>query len=103
MHLPDLRILALDTLMPHERTDPRRVNPLAERLKTEAVLRNPPIVSPFDAYDANDKRFVVLDGANRTAAFQALDVPHILAQVVDYSRVQLHVWHYAEPTVLFDE
>jgi hypothetical protein len=92
MQLPDLRILPLDALAPHERTDPRRVNPLLERLKTEAVLRNPPIVAPFDE---TGKRFVVLDGANRTTAMRALGLPHVLAQVVDYAQVQLFVWHHA--------
>ncbi len=90
MQLPDLRVLALDALVPHERTDPRRVNPLIERLRHEDVLRNPPIVAPFDG-----RRFVVLDGANRTTAFRALGMPHILAQVVPYEKVHLHVWHHA--------
>lgn len=90
MQLPDLRVLPLDALVPHERTDPRRVNPLTERLKHEDVLRNPPIVAPFDG-----RRFVVLDGANRTTAFRALNLPHILAQVVPYEKVHLHVWHHA--------
>jgi len=96
MLLPDLRILPLDVLIPHEQTDPRRVDPLTLRLKGEAVLRNPPIVAPFDAQGAPDERsyFVVLDGANRTAAFRALGVPHILAQVVEYGQVQLHIWHH---------
>jgi hypothetical protein len=92
MQLPDLRILPLDALVPHERTDPRRVNPLLARLNDEAVLRNPPIVAPFGNGDA---RFVVLDGANRTMAFKEMAVPHILAQVVDYAQVQLFVWHHA--------
>lgn len=91
MHLPDLRILPLDALVPHERTDPRRVNPLLERLQGEAVLRNPPIVAPFNN---GDHRFVVLDGANRTTAFRQLGMPHIVAQVVPYERVHLHVWHH---------
>ena len=91
MNLPDLRILPLEYLVPHEKTDPRRVNPLTERLKSESVLVNPPIVAPFGR---NDPRFVVLDGANRTSAFRALEVPHIVAQVVNYSQVQLNTWHH---------
>lgn len=96
MHLPDLRILSLESLVPHEHTDPRRVDPLIARLKDEAVLRNPPIVAPFNNGDARggDTLFVVLDGANRTTAFRALGVPHIVAQVVDYESVQLSVWHH---------
>jgi hypothetical protein len=96
MHLPDLRILTLESLVPHEHTDPRRVDPLIERLKDEAILRNPPIVAPFSDGDAHggDSRFVVLDGANRTTALRALGVPHIVAQVVNYDSVQLDVWHH---------
>jgi hypothetical protein len=91
MNLPDLRILPLAQLVPHEKTDARRVNPLIERLKSESVLNNPPIVAPFGN---GDSRFVVLDGANRTSAFAALGVPHILAQVVNYETVELKVWHH---------
>ncbi len=91
MNLPDLRILPLAQLVPHEKTDPRRVNPLIERLKTESVLNNPPVVAPFGN---GDPRFVVLDGANRTSAFAALGVPHMLAQVVNYESVELKVWHH---------
>lgn len=92
LSLPDLRILPVTALIPHERTDPRRVAPLTERLRAEAVLRNPPIVAPIDKAE---RRFVVLDGANRTAALLALGVPHVLAQVVDYRAVRLGVWHHA--------
>lgn len=91
MNLPDLRILPLAQLVPHEKTDARRVNPLIERLKSESVLNNPPIVAPFGN---GDPRFVVLDGANRTSAFAALSVPHVLAQVVNYEAVELKVWHH---------
>ncbi len=92
MRLPDLRILPLDLLVPHERTDPRRVSPLLTRIREEAVLRNPPIVAPFGT---GDRQFVVLDGANRVTALRALEVPHVLVQVVDYGQVQLFVWHHA--------
>jgi len=92
MQLPDLRILPLDRLVPHERTDPRRVNPLLARIRQEDVLRNPPIVAPFGN---GEDLFVVLDGANRVTALRMLGVPHVLVQVVDYAQVQLFVWHHA--------
>ena len=100
MNLPDLRILPLENLVPHEKTDPRRVNPLTERLRTESVLVNPPIVAPLGR---NDPRFVVLDGANRTSAFRALGVPHIVAQVVNYNQVELKTWHHIITGCAFDE
>ena len=66
MNLPDLRILPLEKLVPHEQTDARRVNPLIERLKTESVLSNPPIVAPFGN---GDPHFVVLEAQTAPAPF----------------------------------
>jgi hypothetical protein len=100
MDLPDLRILPLDQLVPHEHTDPRRVDPLLARLRDEDVLKNPPIVAPFGN---GDSRYVVLDGANRTTAFARLGMPHILAQVVSYDSVELHVWHHVITRHTFDD
>jgi ParB-like chromosome segregation protein Spo0J len=90
---PDLRILPLDLLVEHEFNDEQRTAPLAERLKTEGVLKNPPIVSPIGD---DDERFVVLDGANRTMALNMLGYPHTLAQVVKYEEpyVTLTTWHH---------
>ncbi len=90
--LPDLRVLPLTALIPHEHVDAQRLAPLMQRLREEDVLRNPPIVAPLEA---NPPRFVVLDGANRVAALMAMGVPHVVAQVVDYAAVELHVWHHA--------
>ncbi len=91
-HLPDLRVLPLVSLLPHEHTDPQRVSPLIAHLQRDGVLRNPPIVAPLDE---GRQGYVVLDGANRVAAFLALGIPHIVAQVVDYRTVRLEVWHHA--------
>ena len=46
---------------------------------------------------------MVLDGANRTSAFHALGVPHILAQVVAYESVELRVWHHVITNCSMDE
>ncbi|MFN3704451.1 MAG: ParB N-terminal domain-containing protein [Thermoflexales bacterium] len=91
-HLPELRVLPLTHLLPHEHTDPRRATPLVERLRRDGVLRNPPVVAPLDE---GRRGYVVLDGANRVAACQALGIPRIVAQVVDYRAVRLEVWHHA--------
>ena len=76
---PDLRILPTSALVPHEWHDDQRAWPLIQRLRASGVLRNPPIVTPFD--DGSD-RYMVLDGANRSNAFSQIGMPHILAQVV---------------------
>jgi hypothetical protein len=90
---PDLRILPLDLLVEHEFNDDQRTAPLAERLKSEGVLKNPPIVSLIGD---GDERFVVLDGANRTMALTMLGYPYTLAQIVKYEEpyVTLTTWHH---------
>jgi len=62
--LPDLRMLATESLLPHEDSDPRRVEKLSQRIKEEGRLKNPPIVSQIPGSD----NYVILDGANRVMA-----------------------------------
>lgn len=89
LELPDLRVVAGEDVLLHEDADERRVAALAQRLQTEGVVRNPPIVA-----ELGDGRYVVLDGANRVSALRRLGVPDVLVQVVDYSRVVLNTWHH---------
>lgn len=93
--MPDLRIVAVEDLLLHERHDNQRSEPLVQRLEDEQVLRNPPIVA---AISDGDTRCVVLDGANRVTAFEHLGLPHIAVQVVDYGSgsgdVALDCWHH---------
>ncbi|GAB4442137.1 MAG: hypothetical protein Kow0031_24170 [Anaerolineae bacterium] len=85
-----LRVVALDKVIPHENTDPRRVSRLAERLAKDNRLANPPIV-----VDAGD-HFVVLDGASRVTALKQLGFPHIIVQVASVQNgLSLHSWHHA--------
>ncbi len=90
--LPDLRILQSEQLVPHEECDPRRVIRLSRRLKSEAILKNPPIVVAIPETD----KYVVLDGANRALAFVNLNIPHIVAQLVSYqdSGVEVDTWYH---------
>lgn len=92
-NLPNLRILPTSTLVPHEWHDDQRSKPLIERLRASGILRNPPIVTPFE--DGSD-RYMVLDGANRSTAFAEMGMPHILAQVVDANDpgLALHTWNH---------
>ncbi len=90
--LPDLRMLPATALVPHEEVDPRRVEKLSQRLRQEGRLKHPPVIAPIP----DSGRFVVLDGANRTMALAVLQVPHIVAQVVDYHdpNVELDTWYH---------
>lgn len=87
--LPELRIVELAAVTPHEDFDNRRIVTLAERLVREGVLKDPPIVAPI-----GDGRYVVLDGANRTSALKHLGYRDALVQLVDYRSVALSTWHH---------
>jgi len=88
---PDLRIVPTKTLHPHEDHDFQRSEPLIERLASETVVINPPIVAPM-----GDDQFLVLDGANRFHALSHLGYPHILVQVAPYESgyVELKTWRH---------
>lgn len=84
-----LRVVATDDLVPHEAHDERRVAALVDRLEGEAVLRNPPIVAEVE------DRFVVLDGATRTAALHRSGCRHVVVQVVGVEDgLDLETWSH---------
>ncbi|HYF62234.1 MAG TPA: hypothetical protein VD886_05425 [Herpetosiphonaceae bacterium] len=88
-----LRVVPLDRCILHERTDPRRVAKLADRLASEQILSNPPIVGTHPGLDG----LIVVDGATRVTALRQLGVPHVIAQVVAYDdpQVSLAGWNHA--------
>lgn len=93
--IPELLIVPADALLLHEDVDVRRVEPLVERLQTDGLLKNPPIAAPVTAGGSagpDGRRYVILDGANRTTALWRLGAPHHLVQVVDYDEVELDTW-----------
>ena len=92
--LPDLRFVPVESLQPHERHDPQRMQPLARRIREQAVIKNPPVVA---ALSSDGARFVVLDGANRVSAARTAGWPHMVVQVVRYEApfVELRTWYHA--------
>ncbi|HEY6867203.1 MAG TPA: hypothetical protein VI792_08100 [Candidatus Eisenbacteria bacterium] len=94
--LPDLRFVPVERLLPHERQDERRMNPLKKRMREQELLKNPPVVTPLPD-DGAEPRYVVLDGANRVGAAHAAGFPHIVVQVVPYEppAVELRTWYHA--------
>lgn len=85
-----LRVVPMNRVFPHENVDPKRVNRLAKRLDQEGHLGNPPIVT-----EVGDGRYMVLDGATRTAAMQQLDFPHGIVQVVNTEDgLGLKTWYH---------
>lgn len=95
--MPDLRFVPLDALVPHEQHDEQRLAPLVKRIREQAVLKNPPVVSPLAPEPGSEERFVILDGANRCTAARTAGFPHMLVQVVPYEEpwVKLGTWCHA--------
>lgn len=90
--IPVLKFVAISDLVLHEQHDASRSAPLAERLKQDSILKNPPVVAPIN----DERRFVVLDGANRSTALAELGLPHTIVQIVDYEDPELVLdsWHH---------
>jgi len=88
IEIPALRIVPAESIVLHEEVDRQRVTPLVEKLSHDGVLKNPPIAAALP----DNRRYVVLDGANRTTALWEMAAPHHLVQVVDYDEVELFTW-----------
>src|SRR6478752_6667729 len=90
--LPDLQIVALADVVPHEQADPRRVARLSRRIAADGLLKNPVIITPIPG----TPRYMVMDGANRTMALGQVGARDVLAQVVRYEQpgVALTTWHH---------
>ncbi len=88
---PDLRIVDINAVLPHETSDIQRSGPLMARLQEAEYFTNPPLVAP-----AEEGKFVLMDGSNRLVSLKALGFPHILVQVVAYESglVELGVWQH---------
>jgi L-serine kinase (ATP) / ParB family transcriptional regulator, heme-responsive regulator len=85
----DLRVVPLASVVPHEESEPRRVARIVERLASDTVLGNPPLVTELG------DRLVLLDGANRIEALRVLDYRYAIVQVVPADEVRLDMWHHA--------
>jgi hypothetical protein len=90
--LPDLRIVPLADVVPHEQADPRRVARLSRRIAGDGLLKNPIIVTPIPGTG----QYMVMDGANRSTALAQIGARDILAQIVRYDQpgVVLTTWHH---------
>ncbi len=89
--VPELRIVRSADLQPHELIDQSRSHRLIRSLRNEGFLKNPPVVLPLSQ---DPERYLVLDGANRTTAFQEMGFPHMLVQVAR-SGVEVRSWNHA--------
>lgn len=88
---PKLRIVPLGAVLPHEKSDLQRSEPLIRRLRTAEFFTNPPVVAK-----AGGDQYVLMDGANRYHSLKHLGFEHILVQIADYETefVELGVWQH---------
>lgn len=88
-HLPDLRVVPLDSIRRHEEIDPLRVDRLVGRIAEDGIQVNPMmcVEGPADV-------LVLLDGATRTESLRKMGLRHAVVQVVDASSLTLETWHH---------
>ncbi len=86
----ELKILPSNIVDLHEECEDNRYSKLMNRFNEEKVLYNPLIVARFD------KKYILIDGANRFEALKRLECRSILAQLVDYRSpdVKLKSWYH---------
>lgn len=89
--LPRLEVLPVANMVVHEWHDEQRTPPLIVRFSKSGIFRNPPIVTSLQD---GSQRYMVLDGANRTAAFREMGIPHTVAQVVDAADAGLKLYNW---------
>ncbi|MEW5925548.1 MAG: hypothetical protein AB1746_16320 [Candidatus Zixiibacteriota bacterium] len=91
--LPTLRVIPVNKAVFHEEPDATRLLNLVNRLGTEGVLKNPPIVAKMRGI----REYVILDGANRITALLKHNFKHVVVQIVDFddSLLGLQCWHHA--------
>ncbi|NOZ62784.1 MAG: hypothetical protein GXO74_14020 [Calditrichaeota bacterium] len=77
--LPKLQIMPIANITFHEEPDEERSGKLIEYLRKENKLKNPPVVATY----GKNNHYILLDGANRITALRRLQIPDVLAQVID--------------------
>lgn len=76
-------------IRPHEEVDLARVAALIERLSTDGILRNPPIVARLPGGPR-----LLLDGANRIEALARMGIRHALVQTETFRDPALGLSHW---------
>lgn len=85
-----LRIVSLSDVLLHEQVETRRVERLMTGLRSEWLLKNPPIVTQYDG------KYIVLDGATRTTALRRIHCRDVVVQIVNYGapEIVLETWNH---------
>jgi len=91
--LPDIRIVPIEELVPHEMEDPERTKRIEMRIKADGVLKNPVMVGKIST---DGFRMLLLDGVHRVNALKRLGCRDVVAQIVNYwsHEVEVFTWHH---------
>lgn len=87
--IPAMEVLRIRDIRLHEEVDLARVAALIERLSSDGILRNPPIVARLA-----DGRRLLLDGANRIEALRRMGMRHALVQTETFGDEALGLTHW---------
>ncbi|MCY3744738.1 MAG: hypothetical protein OXH05_00780 [Acidobacteria bacterium] len=87
--IPAMEVLRIRDIRLHEEVDLARVAALIERLGSDGILRNPPIVARLA-----DGRRLLLDGANRIEALRRMGMQHSLVQTETFADDALGLTHW---------
>lgn len=95
MNKMGLKIVSTAHLVLHETNDPKRSLNVQKSILNKKLFTNPILVAKLPG----SKKYVVLDGANRTTALRELNIPFALVQDFDYKKQDLDLqtwWHLLE-------
>lgn len=91
-----LRVVPLESILPHEIADPGREERIERRIAVDGLLRDPLLVGSVAGVDD----YILLDGTNRRVALERLGLPLALVQVIDYTdprAIDLRTWCHSAP------
>ncbi|MBM3131095.1 MAG: hypothetical protein FJ009_21025 [Chloroflexi bacterium] len=85
-----LRVVPLRDVLLHEQIETKRVERLIDRLQSDQLLKNPPIVVESQG------KYILLDGATRITALARVGCRDAVVQIVDYNApgLTLETWDH---------
>lgn len=91
--LPEVRIVPIEKLVPHEMEDSERTKRIEMRIRVDGALKNPVIVGKIRR---DGPKLLLLDGVHRVNALKRLGCRDVVAQVIDYrsNDVKVFTWHH---------
>ncbi|WHX28272.1 ParB N-terminal domain-containing protein [Brevibacillus agri] len=90
--LSSIQVVDSDQVCLHEDHEPNRLDDTCQSISQQGMLLHPPI-----ARRMQDGRYLILDGAHRTAALQKIGCRRIPVQVVTDADYQLEAWAHLVP------